>query len=154
TSNQSQRTFPYIQRRRNAQRRDLLLTIRFLATHIPKKKKMAEEGQVISCTTVEIWKEKFESASQSKKLAVVDFTASWCGPCRFIAPVLADLAKKMPNVLFLKVDVDELREFEVEAMPTFIFFKEGKIVGKVIGARKEELVAGVEKHAAIEVASA
>ncbi|CAN1314605.1 Thioredoxin H1, partial [Linum perenne] len=117
------------------------------------KKKMAEEGQVISCTTVEIWKEKFESASQSKKLAVVDFTASWCGPCRFIAPVLADLAKKMPNVLFLKVDT-VAAEFEVEAMPTFIFFKEGKIVHKVIGARKEELVAGVEKHAAIEVASA
>ncbi|CAN1824138.1 Thioredoxin H1 [Linum perenne] len=111
---------------------------------------MAEEGQVISCTTVEIWKEKFESASQSKKL--VNFSSF------FSAPVLADLAKKMPNVLFLKVDVDELRtvaaEFEVEAMPTFIFFKEGKIVGKVIGARKEELVAGVEKHAAIEVASA
>ncbi|CAN1314607.1 Thioredoxin H1 [Linum perenne] len=62
---------------------------------------MAEEGQVISCTTVEIWKEKFESASQSKKL--VNFSSF------FSAPVLADLAKKMPNVLFLKVDVDELR---------------------------------------------
>ena len=41
--------------------------------------------------------------------AVVDFTATWCGPCRFIAPVLADLAKKMPHVIFMKVDVDELR---------------------------------------------
>lgn len=42
---------------------------------------------------------------------VVDFTATWCGPCRFIAPVFAELAKKTPDAIFLKVDVDELRVF-------------------------------------------
>lgn len=40
---------------------------------------------------------------------VIDFTASWCGPCRFIAPILAEMAKKIPHVIFLKVDVDELK---------------------------------------------
>ncbi|CBI19768.3 unnamed protein product, partial [Vitis vinifera] len=84
-------------------------------------------------------------------LVVVDFTASWCGPCRVISPFLAELAKKMPNVIFLKVDVDELetvaKEWEVEAMPTFLFLKEGNVVDKVVGAKREELVQKTEKHA-------
>ncbi|KAL9273119.1 Thioredoxin H-type 1-like protein [Drosera capensis] len=72
----------------------------------------------------------FHNNCQSKKV-VVDFTASWCGPCRFIAPILADIAKKTPHVIFLKVDVDELKavaeELAVEAMPTFLFLKDGEL---------------------------
>ncbi|KAK4274807.1 hypothetical protein QN277_017980 [Acacia crassicarpa] len=112
---------------------------------------MAEEGQVISCHNVNSWKEQLEKGTQSKKLIVVDFTASWCGPCRFIAPILAEIAKKMTNVIFLKVDVDELKsvaeEWGVEAMPTFLFLKEGKLVDKVVGAKKEELQLTISKHA-------
>ncbi|KAK8705662.1 hypothetical protein V6N13_049259 [Hibiscus sabdariffa] len=113
---------------------------------------MAEEGQVIACHTVDTWKEQLEKANISKKLVVVDFTASWCGPCRFIAPILTELAKKLPSVIFLKVDVDELKsvaeDWAIEAMPTLIFLKEGSIVDKVVGARKDELQQKIAQHAA------
>ncbi|KAK9164254.1 hypothetical protein Syun_005156 [Stephania yunnanensis] len=110
----------------------------------------AEEGQVIGCHTVESWTEQLQKGNDSNGLVVVDFTASWCGPCRFIAPLLADLAKKLPNVMFLKVDVDELKtvaeDWAVEAMPTFVFLKGGTIVDKVVGAKKEELQQTIAKH--------
>ncbi|KAK9108929.1 hypothetical protein Sjap_016989 [Stephania japonica] len=112
---------------------------------------MAEEAQVIACHAVQTWNDHFQRAIESKKLVVVDFTASWCPPCRMIAPVFAELAKKYPNVVFLKIDVDELKtvaeEWHVEAMPTFIFIKEGKQVDKIVGADKFNLEHTIVKHA-------
>ncbi|KAH9662967.1 Thioredoxin H1 [Citrus sinensis] len=105
----------------------------------------AEEGQVIGCHTVEAWNEQLQKSNETKQLVVVDFTASWCGPCRFIAPFLAELAKKLPNVLFLK---SVATDWAVEAMPTFMFLKEGKIVDKVVGSKKEELQQTIAKHLA------
>ncbi|KAJ8764359.1 hypothetical protein K2173_006099 [Erythroxylum novogranatense] len=96
----------------------------------------AEEGQVISCHSVQERTQQLEKSKELSKLVVVDFTASWRGPCRIIAPVFAEFAKKLPNVIFLKVDVDELRtvaeEWKVEAMPTFVFLKDGKAVDTLL----------------------
>ncbi|CAL2233200.1 unnamed protein product [Prunus armeniaca] len=84
---------------------------------------------------------------------VVDFTAWSYGPCQLIAPILAELAKKNPKVTFLKVYVDELNtvseKWGVDAVPTFLFLKEGKVVDKVVGAKKDELRTKVGKHAAV-----
>ncbi|KAK8954048.1 Thioredoxin H1 [Platanthera zijinensis] len=108
------------------------------------------EGAVIGCHTVEEWNNQLDHAKEAHKLVVVDFTASWCGPCRLIAPVFVDLAKKFTNVIFLKVDVDELKtvaqEWKIEAMPTFIFLKDGEVVEKIVGAHKDDLLKKIELH--------
>ncbi|MCH1921949.1 thioredoxin family protein, partial [Shewanella sp. A3A] len=89
----------------------------------------AEEGVVIACHNKDEFDAQMTKAKEAGKVVIIDFTASWCGPCRFIAPVFAEYAKKFPGAVFLKVDVDELKEvaekYNVEAMPTFLFIKDG-----------------------------
>jgi len=83
------------------------------------------------------------------KLVVVDFTASWCGPCRMIAPILAQAAQNNPDIVVLKVDVDENEEvtqmFQIAAMPTFIFIKNGQAVHKFSGASEQMLLEAIAK---------
>ncbi|GMI89761.1 thioredoxin H-type 5, THIOREDOXIN H-TYPE 5, LOCUS OF INSENSITIVITY TO VICTORIN 1 [Hibiscus trionum] len=111
---------------------------------------MAEDGQLISCETVASWNEQLHTVKESKKLVVVNFTASWCAPSRSMIPILVELAKKLPDVIFFKVDVDDLKtatqDFDVEALPTFILLKQGNIVDKVVGARKDELQQKITLH--------
>jgi len=84
------------------------------------------------------------------KLVVVDFHATWCGPCKVIAPSIEELSKEMTNVVFLKVDVDENEEvaekYEIKAMPTFKFFKNGKVVTEMLGANLDKLKQLLEEH--------
>ena len=89
-------------------------------------------------------------AKTGDQLIVVDFTAAWCGPCQKIKPIFTQLANEFPHVIFVKVDVDLNQETaqacKVTAMPTFQFFKEGKMVHTVRGADPQALRDGVEKH--------
>ena len=85
-------------------------------------------------------------AGSGDKLVVVDFAASWCGPCKQIGPIVESLAglKEYSNsVIFVKVDVDEVpelaREYSVNAMPTFCFLRKGKQVERFSGASKDKL---------------
>ena len=74
---------------------------------------------------------------------LVDFTASWCGPCKMIAPFFEELAAKYPGVVFVKVDVDDLDEVAAEcgisAMPTFQLYSNGVKVQELTGADKVKL---------------
>lgn len=75
---------------------------------------------------------------------VVDFFATWCGPCKAIAPVVGKLSETYTDVRFIQVDVDKVgsvaQEMNVRAMPTFVLYKDGKPLDKrVVGGNVKEL---------------
>jgi len=92
------------------------------------------------------------SAETSSGLVLADFWATWCGPCKMIAPVLEELDAEMGDkVKIVKLDVDENQEtaakYGVMSIPTLILFKDGEIVDKVIGYRpKEALQEVINNH--------
>ncbi|XP_075149309.1 thioredoxin 2 [Haematobia irritans] len=86
------------------------------------------------------------------KLVVVDFYATWCGPCKMIAPRLEELSKEYAGkVVFIKVDVDDCEdvamEYGISSMPTFIFIKNKQNLETFSGANAEKLLALIQKHA-------
>nr|UFQ43040.1 thioredoxin-h2 [Lobularia maritima] len=109
----------------------------------------SEGGRVLKFSSSARWQLHFNEIKESNKLLVVDFSASWCGPCRMIEPAIIAMADKFNDVDFVKLDVDELpdfaKSFNVTAMPTFFFVKRGKEIERIIGAKKDELEKKVSK---------
>jgi len=82
---------------------------------------------------------------QSPLPVVVDFYASWCPPCKILSPLLDELAGPLTNkVKFVKINVDEAtalaQRMEIEAMPTLLFFKNGKVVERSVGLPARDLL--------------
>merc|ERR1712039_798685 len=96
--------------------------------------------------------EQFESAltEAGGKLLMIDFTATWCGPCQKIGPKFVEFADKYPDVVFVKVDVGENEEVAqrcgITAMPTFHAMKNGEKVDELVGANEDKLEALIKKH--------
>ena len=91
---------------------------------------------------VQITKENFESLKNGAQPLVVDFWATWCGPCRMIAPVIAELAQEYDGQITVgKCDVEENEDlamtFGIRNIPTILFFKGGEVVDKVVGAQSK-----------------
>ncbi|PQE03832.1 thioredoxin protein [Rutstroemia sp. NJR-2017a BBW] len=88
-------------------------------------------------------KDEFSSAIADKDVVVLDAFATWCGPCKAIAPQVVKFSETYPSAHFVKIDVDELpelaQELSVRAMPTFLIFKKGKKVAEVVGANPRAL---------------
>lgn len=89
------------------------------------------------------------------KLSIVDFYATWCGPCKAIAPVFEKLAEKIPEVDFARVDVDQAgdvaQEYAVNAMPTFIMFQDGEKVEAIVGADLRKIFKGIQKYGGVDL---
>jgi thioredoxin 1 len=76
---------------------------------------------------------------QAGGLTIVDFWATWCGPCRMISPILEQIAEERAGTLRVaKLDVDANMEttarYNIRSMPTLLFFREGRVVGQIVGA--------------------
>ncbi|KAI0017624.1 thioredoxin-like protein [Xylariomycetidae sp. FL0641] len=99
-------------------------------------------------------KADFEEAVKNNKMVVLDCFATWCGPCKAIAPIYANLSNDEANkdVFFAKIDVDEMpevaQELGVTSMPTFLVFKDGKLepADKLPGANPNALTEMVKKN--------
>nr|XP_053643442.1 thioredoxin-2-like [Cherax quadricarinatus]UCU83347.1 thioredoxin [Cherax quadricarinatus]UQI50501.1 thioredoxin [Cherax quadricarinatus] len=97
-------------------------------------------------------KEDFDKklSEAGDKLVIVDFYATWCGPCKMIAPKLEAMSEEMTDVVFLKVDVDECEdvamEHQISCMPTFVFFKGGQKIESFSGANEVKIRETLDKH--------
>lgn len=102
---------------------------------------------------IDVDDESFETeVEQSEGLAMVDFWAEWCGPCRMVSPIVEELAEEYEDrIKVAKVDVDEsqrtAQKFNVRSIPSILFFKDGGHVDTVVGAvPKEQLEEKIEQH--------
>lgn len=80
----------------------------------------------------------------NENLVLVDFHATWCGPCKMLTPIIEELANERSSVDFVKADVDELRDiarqYGIMSVPTLILFKNGNIVSQKSGFMPKEIL--------------
>ena len=93
--------------------------------------------------TVELNNENFENeVLKSDKPVVVDFWASWCGPCRMMGPIFEELSNDISDIKFAKLSTEEYgdkaSEYNIMSIPTLVVFKEGKEVGRISGVMPKE----------------
>ena len=96
--------------------------------------------------------QQFESEAKKSAVAVVDFSATWCGPCRMLAPILEDVSEKYADkVSFFQVDVDESPElamqYRVNSVPCLVLLKDGVFADQSVGFRPEpQLTAWIDNN--------
>ena len=95
--------------------------------------------------------EEFKTLGQ-EGIAVVDFSAEWCGPCKMLAPVMEEISEEMPDIKFFNIDVDEnmtiAKEYRITSIPAVAVFKDGEKVDMNIGfVPKDAMVTFIDNAA-------
>jgi len=97
---------------------------------------------------VEITMDNFEKEiMECDKTVLVDFWATWCGPCKMVSPIIEEIAEEHPEIKVAKVNVDEQEalaaRFQIMSIPTLVVMKEGKIVNQSAGAKPKQQILGM-----------
>jgi len=94
--------------------------------------------------TVALTDSSFDKFVEENQNVVVDCWAAWCGPCRMLSPIIEQLAEEKTNIKFAKLDVDRNRKvpmrYGIMSIPTLLYFKNGKLVDKTLGALPRQMV--------------
>lgn len=96
---------------------------------------------------INLTNDNFNEVLNSDNLIVVDFYADWCGPCRMLSPIIAELSDKYSDIVFGKVNVDNeellARKYNITGIPNIIIFKDGDIVNNIVGLRSKEEIENI-----------
>ena len=87
----------------------------------------------------------FDGLLESEKLVIVDFWATWCGPCRMLSPILDEVEEEMADkIVVVKVNVDDADEiamrYRIMSIPTLLFFRNGQMVDRSVGAMPKSML--------------
>ena len=98
---------------------------------------------------IHVTKDNFNEVKASDKPVLLDFFATWCGPCRMIAPFIEQIAEAHPEYVVAKIDVDEERElaeqFGIQSIPTLVVIKNGEVVNTAVGGRPKDAILALLK---------
>jgi thioredoxin 1 len=96
--------------------------------------------------TIEVTDDSFEEFVAKNKIAVIDCWAAWCGPCNMLSPIVEQLAGEYTTITFGKLNVDQNRKvpmkFGIMSIPTLLYFKDGKLADKTLGALPKKMLEG------------